>query len=114
MENPFLNLKSVTPTEMINLQNVTANLSEDKIKNFVAVYSSKRREAEMILIISCVGLLGFAGIQRFLVGQIGMGLLYFFTGGLCFIGTILDIVNHKKLTDEYNVQMATETLQLVQ
>ena len=106
-------LKSVTPAEMINLQSVTANLSEDKIKNFVSVYSTKRREAEMILIISCVGLLGFAGIQRFLVGQIGMGLLYFFTGGLCFIGTILDIIDHKKLADEYNAQMANETLQLI-
>jgi TM2 domain-containing membrane protein YozV len=59
-------------------------------------------------------LLGFAGIQRFLVGQIGMGLLYFFTGGLCLIGTILDIVNHKQLADEYNAQMANETLQLIQ
>lgn len=114
MENPFMHLKSVTPSEMINLQSVTSNLSEDKIKNFVTVYSTKRREAEMILIISCVGLLGFAGIQRFLVGQIGMGLLYFFTGGLCFIGTILDIIDHKKLADEYNAQMASETLQLIQ
>lgn len=109
-----MHLKSVTPSEMINLQSVTSNLSEDKIKNFVTVYSTKRREAEMILIISCVGLLGFAGIQRFLVGQIGMGLLYFFTGGLCFIGTILDIIDHKKLADEYNAQMASETLQLIQ
>ncbi|HRH56573.1 MAG TPA: TM2 domain-containing protein [Chitinophagales bacterium] len=114
MENPFLNLKSVTPAEMVNLKNLTANLSEDKLRNFVSVYSSKRREAEMILIISCVGLLGFAGIQRFLVGQIGMGLLYFFTGGLCLIGTILDIINHKELADEYNAQMANETLQLIQ
>jgi len=114
MENPFLGLKSITPTEMIQLKNLTANLPDDKIRNFVTLYSSKRREAELILIISCVGLLGFAGIQRFLVGQIGMGLLYFFTGGLCLIGTILDIVNHKQLADEYNVQMANETLQLIQ
>jgi hypothetical protein len=42
-----------------------------------------------------------------------MGLLYFFTGGLCLIGTILDIVNHKQLADEYNAQMANETLQLI-
>lgn len=114
MENLFLNLKSVTPTEMINLKNLTANLSEDKLRSFITVYSSKRRESDLILIISCVGLLGFAGIQRFLLGQIGMGLLYFFTGGLCLIGTILDIVNHKQLADEFNAQMASETLQLVQ
>ena len=114
MENPFLGLKSVTPTEMINLKNLTANLPDDKIRNFVTLYSSKRREAELILIISFVGLFGFAGLQRFLVGQIGMVLLYFFKGGLCLIGTILDIVNHKQLADEYNAQMANETFQLIQ
>ncbi len=109
-----MHLKSITPSELVNLKNVTSTLSEDKLRNFVSVYASKRREAELLLIISCVGLLGFAGIQRFLIGQVGMGLLYFFTGGLCLIGTILDIVNHKQLADEYNAQMANETLQLVQ
>jgi hypothetical protein len=48
MENPFLNLKSVTPTEIVHLKNLTANLSPEKIKDFVTMYSSKRREAELI------------------------------------------------------------------
>jgi len=114
MENPFLNLKSVTPTEMMNLKNLTANLSDDKLKSFVTVYSSKRREAEMILLLTCIGFFFVAGIQRFLTGQVGMGLLYFFTAGLCGIGTIVDVINHKQLADEYNAQMAAETLQLIQ
>ena len=50
------------------------------------------------------------GIQRFVIGQIGMGLVYFFTGGLCLIGTIVDIINHKQLAFEYNQQMAIETM----
>jgi len=57
--------------------------------------------------------MGFAGIQRFMVGQIGMGILYFFTGGLCFIGTIVDLVNHKSLANDYNRQMAYESYQMV-
>lgn len=114
MDNPFLQLKSISPIELLHAKTITANLSEDKLRTFVSIYGSKRRDADLILLITLVGLLGFAGIQRFLVGQIGMGLLYFFTGGLCFIGTILDIFNHKELADEYNIQMANETLQLVQ
>jgi TM2 domain-containing membrane protein YozV len=114
MENPFLGLKSITPTEMIQLKNLTANLPEDKLRNFVTVYSSKRREAELLLILTCIGFFFVAGIQRFLTGHIGMGILYFFTGGLCGIGTIVDIINHKQLADEYNAQMANETLQLIQ
>ena len=114
MENLFLNLKSVTPTEMINLKNVTSNLSPDKLKDFTTIYSSKRREPELLLIIACAGFFGVAGIQRFLTGQVGMGLLYFFTGGLCAIGTIIDIINHKQLADDYNAQMANESLQMIQ
>lgn len=114
MDNPFLNLKSITPTEMIHLKNITANLSPEKLKDFTTIYSSKRREAEILLVIACAGFFGVAGIHRFLIGQIGMGLLYFFTGGLCFIGTILDIINHKQLADEYNAQMANESLQMIQ
>ncbi|MDB5226815.1 MAG: hypothetical protein JWN78_1008 [Bacteroidota bacterium] len=114
MENPFLTLKSLSASELVHLKQITQGLPENKMRDFVAVYTSKRREAELILLFACIGLIGFAGIQRFLVGQIGMGLLYFFTGGLCWIGTILDIINHKQLADEYNIQMANETLTFVQ
>lgn len=36
--------------------------------------------------------LGFLGIQWFASGRIGMGLLYFFTGGLFGIGWMVDII----------------------
>jgi hypothetical protein len=39
-------------------------------------------------------------------------LLYLFTGGFCMIGTIIDVVNHKTLADDYNRKMAFESLQI--
>jgi len=39
-------------------------------------------------------------------------LLYFFTIGLCFIGSIVDLVNHKSLATEYNRKMAYECFQM--
>ena len=39
-----------------------------------------------------------------------MGILYFLTGGLCLIGTIVDLVNHRSLAFEYN-QLSTSMLQ---
>ena len=74
------------------------------------IYRSKRRDPQLILILSLIGLFGFAGIQRFLVGHIGMGILYFFTLGLCWIGTIIDAVNYKSLALEYNSKMVVETM----
>ncbi len=113
MENPFIHLKSITPAEMAHLNQITAGLADNKLRDFVTIYASKRREADLMLLLACIGLVGAAGIQRFLVGQIGMGILYLFTAGLCFIGTIMDIVNHKQLADEYNAKMADETLSMI-
>lgn len=115
MSNPFLNLNGMGPEEMQMLQPHIDQLksNDDKLKQFYLQYSNRRREPSVILICALIGFAGFSGIQRFITGQIGMGLLYFFTGGLCLIGTILDIVNHKKLALEYNTQMADEAMMLM-
>jgi TM2 domain-containing membrane protein YozV len=36
--------------------------------------------------------LGYLGIHRFYVGKVGTGLVYLFTGGVCGIGWVLDII----------------------
>lgn len=36
--------------------------------------------------------LGMVGAHKFYEGKIGMGILYLFTGGLCMIGWIIDII----------------------
>jgi TM2 domain-containing membrane protein YozV len=35
---------------------------------------------------------GYLGLQRFYVGKVGTGLLYLFTGGLCGIGWLFDVI----------------------
>jgi TM2 domain-containing membrane protein YozV len=77
------------------------------------IYRSKRKDPQLLLILCLLGLVGIAGVQRFVIGHIGMGILYFFTAGLCFIGTIIDAVNHKELALEYNAKMITETLSML-
>lgn len=44
--------------------------------------------------------LGWIGGHRFYLGQIGMGLLYFFTAGLFGIGVIVDIVRMVLMSDD--------------
>ena len=114
MNNNFFNLiPSLEGEELVFLQSITRDLPEDKQQNFIAVYNSKRRKTDQVLLGCIIGFFGVAGIQRFMVGQNGMGILFFFTGGFCFIGTIIDIVNHKALTFEYNQQMARESMAMV-
>jgi TM2 domain-containing membrane protein YozV len=62
------------------------------------------------LILALIGLLGVAGIHRFFVGHIGMGILYVFTGGLCLVGTIVDMINYKNFAFEYNRKIAQDII----
>ncbi|MDZ7846651.1 MAG: TM2 domain-containing protein [Owenweeksia sp.] len=94
------------------LENLLKELSEDKQQTFMSIYAGKRRNPDHILIGSLIGLVLVAGVQRFMINQIGMGILYLLTAGLCFIGTIVDCVNYKKLALEYNQQQAYEALQM--
>jgi TM2 domain-containing membrane protein YozV len=103
-------LYDVTPEELVTINSNLKNATEDQVMQFCTVYRSKRKDPQLILILTLIGFFGVAGIQRFILGQIGMGILYFFTGGLCLIGTIVDAVNYKSLALEYNSKMVAETM----
>ncbi len=106
-------IPGIDAEEMLILDHMTKDLSEEQFRTFVTVYSGRRKSNDTILICTILGFVAVAGIQRFIVGQIGMGLLYLFTGGLCLIGTIVDLINHKALALEYNQQMAAESLRMI-
>ena len=111
-QNSYMAFPGITPEEMAFLEQGTAGMDENQKKNFYMVYSSRRRNPLDLLLCTLLGFVVIAGVQRFMVGQIGMGLLYIFTGGLCVIGTIVDLVNYKSLADEYNRKMAFESFQI--
>ena len=71
-------------------------------------YRNQRKDETTILLFTLIGFVVIAGIQRFVLGHIGLGILYLLTAGLCFIGTIVDAINHKKLAAEYNVKTASQ------
>ncbi|MCL5021400.1 MAG: TM2 domain-containing protein [Bacteroidetes bacterium] len=99
--------------ELAYVQNVVKDMNEDQMKLFANVYNVRRKDPQLILLLAVLGFIGIAGIHRFVLGQIGMGLLYLLTGGLCFIGTIVDLVNHRRLAFEHNVMVALEVAKIV-
>ncbi|WP_299755932.1 TM2 domain-containing protein [uncultured Pontibacter sp.] len=106
-------MPDLEPDEMGYVQTLVQPMTEGEAQQFASVYRSRRREPMMILVTTIVGFFGVAGIQRFLTGQIGLGLLYFFTGGLCLVGTIVDLINHKRLAYEYNVKEADKVMAML-
>lgn len=109
----LLNFQGMSPEEYSYLQQVMTGMDQRQAQNFVMYYSGKRKSPQDILLFTILGFLGIAGIQRFVVGQMGMGILYILTAGLCFIGTIVDVINHKSIATDYNQKAAYESLQLI-
>ncbi len=98
--------------EMANVMRLTQNMTETQQQNFLFILQGKRRDTQQLLLFALLGFIGVAGIHRFLVGDIALGIIYFFTGGLCFIGTIVDLVNMKNIASRYNQKEAVKAAML--
>ncbi|MGC8864832.1 MAG: TM2 domain-containing protein [Bacteroidales bacterium] len=106
-------LPQIDYEEALMLDQLTQNLSDEALQNFAGVYSARRKDPQLVLLLALLGFVGLAGVHRFVLGQIGMGILYILTAGLCFIGTIVDLINYKQLALEFNRKTAHETLMML-
>ncbi len=108
MPNVFQLLPGLEGEEMSYVQSLINDMSDTQAQQFAMAYSARRKDPTTILILALIGFVGFAGLHRFILNQIGMGILFFLTGGLCFIGTIIDLVNYRKLAFEFNSTVAQQ------
>lgn len=106
-------LPEVEGDEALYLDKLIADLSDDEKNKFSNIYRNRRKDPQTILLTCLLGLFLVAGIHRILLNQVGMGILYILTGGLCLIGTIVDLVNYKDLTFRYNREIAREVRSLL-
>jgi TM2 domain-containing membrane protein YozV len=109
----FMMLPGLQPDELLHIQSLSKDMNEDQQRQFYMFYQGKRKEQQTMLILTVIGFFGVAGIQRFVTGEIGMGILYLLTAGLCGIGTIVDLINIKKMTAEFNYRQALEAVTMV-
>ncbi len=88
------------------------NLPMDKIESlrekmlqlddsrYMTITSVELKDSTTMILISFF--LGELGVDRFMMGETGMGVLKLLTGGLCGILWLLDVINITKKTKEYN------------
>jgi hypothetical protein len=112
-DSRLYSLKGITPEEFKYLQQTMHGMSDRQSEQFILFYMEKRKSPSDILLFTLLGFIVIAGVQRFVIGQIGMGILYFFTFGLCLLGPTLDAINHKNLANEFNTKMANEVAMVV-
>lgn len=104
----LLSLPGIDQQEMRFIQEAIRDLTEAQQKNFILLYQGRRKDPQIIMICTLLGFAVVAGVQRFVLGQVGMGVLYLLTGGLCLVGTIIDLVNYKQMTLDFNERQVVE------
>ena len=74
----------------INISNANSNANVNAGPIFAA---GPRKSKTTALVLCLLGFFGLAGIHRMYVGKVGSGVLWFLTGGLCFVGTVIDLIS---------------------
>ncbi len=106
-------MPELTGDEQVRVAQWMKNMTDEQAQHFAHVHRQRRKDETTTLITGLVFLFGFAGIHRFYLGQVGMGLLYLFTWGLCWIGSIIDLFNYKSMTAKYNLAQADDVARLI-
>ena len=99
--------------EQLVVAQLITDMTEEQAEQFSHVYRQRRKDPTITLMTALLGLVIVAGVHRFYLGQIGMGVVYLFTAGFCFIGTIVDLFNHRSLTDSFNEKEALNVASLI-
>lgn len=106
-------IPDINSEELYTLQSMMQGMNETQENQFLSLYKGRRKDKQLMLVLTILGFFGVAGIQRLVVGDVLMGVLYFFTAGLCFIGTIMDLININSITLKYNTAQAAEAANMV-
>src|SRR5450631_2929821 len=89
---------------VVEQMQLTQGMSEQQKFLFQAQYGSERRDRTLVLVISIF--LSYLGIDRFLIGDVGIGLLKLLTCGLCGIFWLVDLFLITGRVDDYNRRKA--------
>lgn len=99
------NAKFFDAAAIPSLREKLESASEEAFNN---VQACELKDPTTMLIISI--LVGSLGIDRFMLGETGMGVLKLLTGGCCGILTIIDWFSIGKKTKEMNLAKVTAVL----
>lgn len=91
------NSKCFSPAQVLQLRERMANIDDAK---FSLIQGTDLKDPTTMMLISVF--LGELGVDRFMLGNIGMGILKLCTAGCCGVLWLIDLINSKKMTWEYN------------
>ena len=113
MSKVLQHLPELDGDEQVEIARILNKMTDEQAEHFARIYRSRRRDPVHILILAAVGFIGAAGLQRLYMEEFALGLVYLFTGGLCLVGTIYDVIKYEDLALRYNRNVAVEVAETV-
>lgn len=101
------NSKMLPGAKLPIIKQTLTSLDDSK---FMHLQSVEFKDPSTVLILSI--LIGTLGIDRFMLGDAGLGVLKLLTCGGCYIWWIIDMINAQDRAKEYNYNKLCETLRL--
>lgn len=98
--------KYLPQTAIPMLRDRLQDLSSEQL---IALNSIEFKDPTMVLIIAIF----FCGVDRMLIGQVGLGVLKMITAGGCGIWWLIDLFSISEATRQYNLNKLNETLILL-
>ena len=98
-------MAEISPMELVSMQE---GLTDQQKMMFMSQYNSEKKDRTLALILSI--LLGTLGIDRFYIGDMGIGILKLLTAGVCGVLYVIDWFMITGKTDEYNRNKAQDIL----
>lgn len=80
-------------------------LSPDELEAIDRQLETERKSSGLIAILAALGLPGVAGIHRFVLGEVGKGILMLLTLGGLGIWTIIDLVRSNEFATRHNLNL---------
>jgi hypothetical protein len=99
-------LLELSGSERIYIQNLIAQIPLQQAEVFLLEYRRRRKDPQTVLLAAVIGLVACPGFQRFLLGEVGMGLLFLFTAGFLAMGSIIDLCTYRTLARCHNENAA--------
>ncbi len=90
------------------IKETLAKVDDDKAASVLAV---DLQDPTTILILSIV--CGGLGVDRFVLGEVGLGILKLLTCGGCYIWWIIDMINAQDRARDYNYKKLSERLMML-
>ena len=91
---------------LVEQTQLTAGMTDQQLYMFQTAFDARRKDRSLILVLSI--LLGWMGLDRFLIGDAGLGLLKLLTAGVFGIFWIIDMLLIQSRVDDLNRRLARD------